>query len=81
MSLPNSYASFISGVTGAQITLPVGLYQWMVTVQSGAAYVNGTVLVAGNQIRGGGLGGFKMNGGSTITVGCTGGQTLVNWDV
>lgn len=80
MSLPNSYASFITGFTTAQMTLPPGVYSWTVTPVSGAAYVNGFAVQAGNQIHGGSYGGFKMNGATTIVVGCSGGYTVVNWD-
>lgn len=80
MAYPNSYNSYITGLTGHQITLPNSVYSWSVLVQSGAALVNGYFVVAGNEVKGGGYGPMKLNGATTVVVGCTGGNTLVYWD-
>lgn len=80
MALPNSYNSYVTGFSAAQMILPAAAYAWTVTAISGAAYVNGFALPAPNQIQGGRYGGFKMNGGTALVVGCSGGYTVVNWD-
>lgn len=80
MAYPNSYNSSLSSITGSQLVLPSSVYSWSVLVQSGAAFVNGVPLFAGNTIQGGGYGPMKLNGATTLVVGCTGGRTLVSWD-
>lgn len=56
------------------------VFSWTVTVQSGAAYVNGFSVVAGNQIKWGGYDTATLAGDNTVVVGCTGGNMLVSWD-
>lgn len=81
MAYPNSYGSYITGFTGAQFVLPTATYSWSVLTQSGTAYVNGYPVFAGQPaIVGGRYNGFKMNGATTVIVGCTGGRVLVNYD-
>lgn len=81
MSLPNSYGSYVTGITGSQFILPVAAYSWSVLTQSGTAFINGYPVFAGQApIVGGRYAGFKMNGSTTVVVGCTGGRVLINYD-
>lgn len=80
MASPSYYQSYVTGLTNGQFTIPGAPYSWTVTAQSGAAYVNGFALVAGNQLRGGGYA-SQMAGNTKIVVGCTGGNTLISWDL
>lgn len=76
------YQSFITGTTGSQILIPVGAYDWTVTVQSGTAFINGQPIFAGSQVPiAGGLIGIGSKLTTAIAVGCTGGRVLVTWDV
>lgn len=78
----STYNSFVTGFTGAQFILPLkpAVFSWTVTVQSGAAYVNGFPVVAGNQIKWGGYDTATLAGANTVVIGCTGGNTIVSWD-
>lgn len=78
----SSYNSFFTGFTGAQFILPTtpAVLSYSVTVQSGAACVNGHFIVAGNQLKWGGYDTAVLVGGNRVVIGCTGGNVLVHWD-
>lgn len=80
MAFPNSYNSYLQTITGSQVTIPSAVYSWSVLAQSGTTFINNVPVFAGDPIiKGGGYNGFKLNGATTIVVGCTG-RALVKWD-
>ena len=75
-----TYTSFSASITGSQTQIPTGAYQWSIMVQSGVAFMGSVPLFAVSTVNGGGYdGGKKLS--APITVGCTGGRTLVTWEL
>ncbi len=75
-----TFISHISGLTSGILTIPVGAKAWSVAVESGSCYVNQTVLNEGTSLNGGGFDG-RCTLSQAIIIGCTGGRTLISWDV
>lgn len=65
------YTDTFTSITGSQTQIPVGVKAWSILVESGYAYVNGTLLNAYVSMAGGALGGGYLST-TTINVGTTG---------
>lgn len=78
--LGSTYQSFVSGITSDTIVIPTGSKSWSIAVESGSCYLNNTLLNQGTSLNGGGFDGrYMLN--SAISVGCTGGRTIVMWEL
>lgn len=78
--LGSTYTSLVSGITNGTIIIPTGSKSWSVAVESGSCYFNQTLLNVGTTLNGGGFDGRYMLS-SPISVGCTGGRTIVMWEL
>lgn len=78
--LGSTYTSLISGITNGTIIIPTGSKSWSVAVESGSCFFNSTQLNVGTTLNGGGFDG-RYTLGSTISIGCTGGRTIVMWEL
>lgn len=78
--LGSTYTSLVTGVTSGMAIIPTGSKSWSVAVESGSCYLNQTLLNVGTTLNGGGYDG-RYTLSSTISVGCTGGRTIVMWEV
>lgn len=75
-----TYTSLVSGITNGTIIIPTGSKSWSVAVESGSCYFNQTLLNVGTALNGGGFDGrYMLN--TPISVGCTGGRTIVMWEL
>lgn len=75
-----TYTSLVSGITSGTILIPTGSKSWSVAVESGSCYFNQTVLNEGTSLNGGGFDG-RCTLSQAIIIGCTGGRTLISWDI
>lgn len=76
----STYQSLVSGLTNGTIIIPTGSKSWSVAVKSGSCYFNQTLLNEGTSLNGGGFDGrYTLN--SAISIGCTGGRTIVMWEL
>lgn len=73
------YTTYLSGITSGSVLIPTGTLSWSVAVESGSAYINNLLLNEGSSFNGGGYGSYFSN--STLNIGCTGGRTLIMWEV
>lgn len=78
--LGSTYTSYLSGITSGSTIIPTGSKSWSIAVESGSCYFNQTLLNAGTSLNGGGYDG-RYTLGTAISVGCTGGRTIVMWDL
>ena len=76
----STYKPFVSGITSGTINIPKGSISWSVAVESGSCYFNQTLLNAGTSLNGGGYDG-RYTLRTAISVGCTGGRTIVMWEL
>lgn len=75
-----TYTSLVSGITNGTIIIPTGSKSWSVAVESGSCYFNQTLLNVGTTLNGGGFDGrYMLN--TPISIGCTGGRTIVMWEL
>lgn len=74
-----TYTTYISGVTSGSVLIPTGTLSWSVAVESGSAYINNLLLNEGSSFNGGGYGNYFSN--TPLNIGCTGGRTLIMWEV
>lgn len=78
--LGSTYISLVSGITNGTIVIPTGSKSWSVAVESGSCYFNQTLLNVGTTLNGGGFDGrYMLN--TPISIGCTGGRTIVMWEL
>lgn len=78
--LGSTYTSNLTGVTSGLFSIPTGTKSWSIAVESGSCYFNQTLLNEGTNINGGGYDG-RYTLSSSINIGCTGGRTIVMWEI
>lgn len=75
----DSYTTSLQVIRSGDFTVPAGVHSWSLTVESGAAYINGVgPYNAGATQNGGGYGGFRTI--SAINVGITGGHAYLSYE-
>lgn len=78
--LGSTYTSYLSGITSGTTIIPTGSKSWSIAVESGSCYFNSTQLNVGTALNGGGYDG-RYTLGTAISIGCTGGRTIVMWEL
>jgi hypothetical protein len=74
-----TYGFFATGVTGSQFQIPAGAKSYSIGVESGSAFINGTLFNSISSIGGGGYDKFTLS--AVINVGTTGGRVIATWEV
>jgi len=78
--LGSTYTSYLSGITSGTAIIPTGSKSWSIAVESGSCFFNSTQLNVGTALNGGGYDG-RYTLGTAISIGCTGGRTIVMWEL
>lgn len=78
-SLTGNYSVFITGLTSGVVNIPVGAKNWSVAVESGNAYIKNILFNAGTSINIENIGHSTLS--SAVSVGCTGGRTIIYYQL
>ncbi len=73
-----TYQNVVTGVSGSQFQIPVGVYNWSVVVMSGTAFLNGFPVVGTTTNPGPGFGAKSSN---VVNVGITGGTASITYTI
>lgn len=77
------FTSFVTGITGSQLSIPVGVKNYGIYIESGFGFMNGALLNQGVAVNGGVGAAWTL--GTAITIGTTGSaaspaRIVISWD-